>query len=100
MYASVAISSDLFEVVSCAIFIFNSLLGIFNAAIRFFRACKLGCPGSCSPDVFLVVVAFVVVVLLEEEDCANAAVVFVVIENVFDIEGIAIKLRIRPNIPI
>lgn len=41
----------------------------------------------------------VLVVVLAEEDCANATVV-VVIESAFDINGIAIKLRIRPNVPI
>jgi hypothetical protein len=37
------------------------------------------------------------VVVVFGEDCANAVVD---IENVFDIDGIAIKLRIRPNSPI
>ena len=76
--------------VSCAIFISNLLVGIFSVVIRLFRSCKLGCPGSCSLGVLLVVVVF-------GEDCANAVVD---IENVFDIDGIAIKLRVRPNSPI
>jgi hypothetical protein len=57
----------------------------------------LGCPGSCGLDVLLLAMGLVVVVVVFEEDCANAAVV---IGSVFDIDGIAIKLRIRPNSPI
>jgi hypothetical protein len=75
-----------------AIFIFKSLVGIFNAAIRFFRACKLGCPGSCRLDVLL---AMVFVVVEEEEDCANANLV--VNNGEDDIDGIAVRLSVSPN---
>jgi len=93
MYASVAISSDLFEVVSCAIFISNLLVGIFNVVIRLFSFCKLGCPSSGSLDVSLVVV---VVAGAAVAACANANCVVVLLDD-DDIEGTTARLTVTIN---
>jgi hypothetical protein len=95
MYASVAISSDLFEVVSCAIFISNLLVGIFNAEIRLFSFCKLGCPGSGSLDVSLVVVV-VVAAGAAVAACANANCVVVLLDD-DDIDGTTARLTVTIN---
>jgi len=86
----VVISSGLFEAASCAIFIFSSLVGIFNAPIRLFRACKLGCPGSCGLVVLLVVV--VVAAGGAAVACANANWVVVLFDDDDIIDGTIARL--------